>query len=362
MSEETFNNHKQTISIPNCDVCYDKLNENEISLNTLSCSHLICNQCFLEYLKTKMNDYNTTTTIPCFHHKCQQTLNEEYITSRISEDKITFNKYKTFIYNNEIKHNPNKKFCPFPNCESYLLKENTNDFVQCQEGHKYCFNCVNEWHPNSQCDISDKHFKIIEGNYVIKKCPKCNYYIDKDKGCNHIVCYNCQYEWCWICLKEFKSHHYKKGPCIGLMFSSINFIEEKDKQLSQGTNPQEEPFVDMVNNDLPQINYNNTTCLTCLCYDKCCSKSLNEEFDDISFGYDLLIYSPFLSLCFVIIKLLKLYDDTECPNISLIIMAITYSLIGFITILPPLQLAIGLFCLIINVDYCIRNKISLGIM
>ena len=177
-----------------------------------------------------MNDYNTKTTIPCFHHKCQQTLNEEYITSRISEDQIIFNKYKTFKYNNEIKHNPNKKFCPFPNCESYLLKENTNNFVQCQEGHKYCFNCVNEWHPNSQCDISDKNFKIIEDNHVIKKCPKCNYYIDKDKGCNHIVCYNCQYEWCWICLKEFKSYHYKSGTCIGLMFSSINFIEEKDKQ------------------------------------------------------------------------------------------------------------------------------------
>ena len=337
-------NTKQNISIRNCEVCYDNLNENEISLNNLPCSHVICNQCFLEYLKTKMNDYNTKTTIPCFHHKCQQTLNEEYITSRISEDQIIFNKYKTFKYNNEIKHNPNKKFCPFPNCESYLLKENTNNFVQCQEGHKYCFNCVNEWHPNSQCDISDKNFKIIEDNHVIKKCPKCNYYIDKDKGCNHIVCYNCQYEWCWICLKEFKSYHYKSGTCIGLMFSSINFIEEKDKQLSQEINAQDEPLLDMVNNDLTQIN--------------CLSKSLNEEFEDISFGYDLLVYSPFLSLCFVIIKLMESDGDIECPNISLIIMAITYSLIGFVTILPPLQLVMGIVCLIINIIYCILNRMS----
>ena len=34
-----------------------------------------------------------------------------------------------------------------------------------------------------------------------KKCPNCGIVIEKNKGCNHMTCYKCGYEFCWYCLE-----------------------------------------------------------------------------------------------------------------------------------------------------------------
>ena len=33
-------------------------------------------------------------------------------------------------------------------------------------------------------------------------CPLCKSIIEKSEGCNHMQCYFCHYEFCWICLRE----------------------------------------------------------------------------------------------------------------------------------------------------------------
>ena len=43
-----------------------------------------------------------------------------------------------------------------------------------------------------------------------KQCPNCHKYIEKNQGCNHMTCRKeaggCGYEFCWICLGEWKPH------------------------------------------------------------------------------------------------------------------------------------------------------------
>lgn len=62
-------------------------------------------------------------------------------------------------------------------------------------------------------------------NYIsahTKDCPKCHICIEKNGGCNHMQCYNCKHDFCWMCLGDWKCHgseyyecsRYKENPNI----------------------------------------------------------------------------------------------------------------------------------------------------
>ena len=36
---------------------------------------------------------------------------------------------------------------------------------------------------------------------LIKKCPVCNIFIEKNNGCAQMTCRNCSHVFCWYCLK-----------------------------------------------------------------------------------------------------------------------------------------------------------------
>jgi len=42
--------------------------------------------------------------------------------------------------------------------------------------------------------------------YKLQECPKCNATIEKDGGCNHMVCKRCKFDFCWVCLTAWEPH------------------------------------------------------------------------------------------------------------------------------------------------------------
>ena len=43
---------------------------------------------------------------------------------------------------------------------------------------------------------------------LYQECPKCHVTIEKDGGCNHMVCknQNCKADFCWVCLGPWEPH------------------------------------------------------------------------------------------------------------------------------------------------------------
>lgn len=48
-----------------------------------------------------------------------------------------------------------------------------------------------------------------------KPCPNCSVDTDLYKGCKHLTCSRCSYQYCWVCRCEWKIGHLRLGvPCV----------------------------------------------------------------------------------------------------------------------------------------------------
>ena len=206
-----------------CELCMEELTNEEIEENSLPCKHLFCSDCYLNYLKEKINN-NQVSKITCLEHTCYVELNEEFIISHLNGDENLIKKYKKFRIRNQVLNDPNVKFCPIKDCESYAKKEDDNKYVTCLEGHKFCFVCSKPWHGRKKCqDEIDKDFKKWKKNKVIKRCPNCKMWVEKNYGCNHMTCAECHYQWCWLCGGKYSEGHFQfVGRCAGLQFVESN--------------------------------------------------------------------------------------------------------------------------------------------
>jgi ariadne-1 len=46
-----------------------------------------------------------------------------------------------------------------------------------------------------------------------RECPKCHGAIEKGGGCNRMVCRHCNYQFCWLCMKNWDVHGYNDKVC-----------------------------------------------------------------------------------------------------------------------------------------------------
>lgn len=85
-----------------------------------------------------------------------------------------------------------------------------------------CSLCKSIWHGDEECDedIDIKNF-TLESGIIVKKCPKCKVWTEKNLGCNHMTCKICQFDWCWLCLKACPPEHYflEGSTCFGKQFN-----------------------------------------------------------------------------------------------------------------------------------------------
>lgn len=100
-------------------------------------------------------------------------------------------------------------WCPTANCQ-YMFFFDKDDGIQfeCPECKKqYCLNCRCQWHHGQTCkqyqithtfNSEDEAFiKFVKGK-KFKQCPQCKFWVEKNKGCNHMIC-KCKFQFCYKC-------------------------------------------------------------------------------------------------------------------------------------------------------------------
>jgi len=213
-----------------CEVCYEEVNEEDKNLNTIPCGHLFCTHCWFNYLKTSILEAKVDN-IKCMNHECQEIMTDEFILKHLSEDNNLVEKYLKFKKRAEIIKDKNKKLCPNPDCDSFLQKSASTKYVKCENGHKYCFECLKPPHGKKSCDYKiEKEFMKWKKGKRVKRCPRCQMYTEKNEGCNHMTCVSCKYQWCWLCEGAYTYGHYDSGRCSGQQFTKADDIKEIEKR------------------------------------------------------------------------------------------------------------------------------------
>lgn len=196
----------------------------------LSCGHFFCKDCWTSHFEIRILQ-GTTTSIECMGQACNILVPEDFVLSILTKSSLR-EKYRQFSFSDYVKSHPHLRFCPGLNCHFIIYaKELQSKRVTCKQCKTvFCFKCGTDYHAPTDCDTIKKWLtKCADdsetANYIsahTKDCPKCNICIEKNGGCNHMQCYGCKLDFCWMCLGDWRTHgseyyecsRYKENPNI----------------------------------------------------------------------------------------------------------------------------------------------------
>ncbi|WKX90468.1 hypothetical protein Q1695_009370 [Nippostrongylus brasiliensis] len=197
-------------SVGDCEICC-----NTAPLGGLDCHHRACSTCWQMYLNTKIMD-DATSEIQCIFNGCQLLIQDEKVMQYIQSEAV-ISAYQRLKINSFVEGNRLLKWCPGLDCGKALKVGYSEPRpVVCSCTMRFCFGCAHEWHEPVNCRLLKLWLKKCSddsetSNWInanTKECPKCQVTIEKDGGCNHMVCKNtsCRMEFCWICLGPWEPH------------------------------------------------------------------------------------------------------------------------------------------------------------
>jgi E3 ubiquitin-protein ligase RNF19A len=133
---------------------------------------------------------------------------EELIKKYVNAE--IFNKFQRYVENQKVLLNPMLRFCP--NCPSGIIKlNNENDpKATCPECKaEVCTKCNRRFHNKTSCQaVMEGELKNWTNKKEVQRCPKCKILVEKVEGCNHMTCFVCRYEFCWLCRGAYTSVHF----------------------------------------------------------------------------------------------------------------------------------------------------------
>ncbi|XP_026543993.1 ankyrin repeat and IBR domain-containing protein 1 isoform X3 [Notechis scutatus] len=250
-----------------CEICMCNISIFEDPVD-MPCGHEFCRACWEAFLNMKIQE-GEAHNIFCPAYDCFQLVPVEIIESVVSKEMDK--RYLQFDIKAFVENNPSIKWCPTPACEravrltrqgSNTTSSETLSFpllrapaVDCGKGHLFCWECLGEAHEPCDCEtwknwlqkitemkpeelvgVSEAYEDAANCLWLLtnsKPCANCKSPIQKNEGCNHMQCAKCKYDFCWICLEEWKKHSSSTGGYYRCTrYEVIQHVEEQSKEMT----------------------------------------------------------------------------------------------------------------------------------
>ncbi|CAL8293664.1 unnamed protein product [Merluccius merluccius] len=251
-------------TLATCGICLCSISVFEDPVD-MSCDHEFCRACWEEFLNIKIQEGDHNILCPAYG--CYQLVPVQVIESIVSREMDQ--RYLQFDIKAFVENNPAIRWCPAVRCERAvrLTRPGPGDShphsfpllpspaVDCGKGHLFCWECLGEAHEPCDCETWRKWLqKVTEmkpeelagvgeayedaANCLwlltnSKPCANCKSPIQKNEGCNHMQCAKCKYDFCWICLEEWKKHSSSTGGYYRCTrYEVIQQLEEQSKEMT----------------------------------------------------------------------------------------------------------------------------------
>jgi ariadne-1 len=206
-----------------CDICGETFTEGTYVIRPYYCDHAYCRLCYEQYLKIKIMDEGEIKRIPCPSAECHLILEYGVLYTVIADMEDVKHRMNHLLLKSFVEdcHHQRFKWCSAPGC-NFILEYRLSSllFVQwvpvvvCRCGHRFCFKCLREDHRPATCLVLERWLKKYQNDsetyrWIIahtKLCPNCRVAIEKNGGCNHIICKRCKHEFCWVCSGPWSEH------------------------------------------------------------------------------------------------------------------------------------------------------------
>ncbi|EGT37490.1 hypothetical protein CAEBREN_17795 [Caenorhabditis brenneri] len=188
-----------------CEVCCS-----ELTVLGLRCRHMACLNCWSKYLAAKISDGQCI--LGCIWFECSMCITNDILErflcstdSQIAHQKLIKDSY--------INSDSSLAWCN-RKC-GMAVRRSYNDTVFCSCGSTFCFLCRSDAHYPATCRQlqlwGKKHMGSDQktSSWIVlntRECPRCFIPIQKSGGCDHLTCTECRYEYCWVCLQDWKTH------------------------------------------------------------------------------------------------------------------------------------------------------------
>ncbi|CAK91884.1 unnamed protein product (macronuclear) [Paramecium tetraurelia] len=197
----------------NCGICLGEYINKQKALN---CRHEFCYECLQNYLDNKIK-IGQVLEIECPQQGCDNYFNDEAIKSLVNDEQ--YQKYDKFKKQKLLDRDETVRWCIKPGCDKFIKgKSMFSNTIKCECGQEMCYECRREDHPGMTCELQealDKYYEQTMKQLVIQRCPKCKAPIQKKEGCNHMTCYQCRFQFCWLCRAKYTRMHFDQDNCFG---------------------------------------------------------------------------------------------------------------------------------------------------
>lgn len=223
-----------------CSVCFDTISATSESddLRSLHClglngePHATCGSCISTWAKTQLQSNDLSFRCPDF--ECNRFLSEEEVKDAIGTD--LYAKMEDMKFTQSVERNPLSRWCPSPHCGAVVrLKSANTRRAECATcSTKFCTSCYGSYERGHMFRCRGEADDVLNwtrgssdhaSRPASRRCPTCRTRIQKDGGCNHVVCWSCRSEWCFLCLRPYESNHYTDpfSGCPGMLHAKRNW-------------------------------------------------------------------------------------------------------------------------------------------